>query len=47
LKIWIAFLLVSFVLGARWSRAQRADRSLMLFGLSVLVVLALYSYRWA
>jgi hypothetical protein len=45
-KIWIAFLLLTFVLGGREVRRQRPTRMLVVFGLGVMVALALRSYRF-
>jgi hypothetical protein len=45
-KIWIGFLLLTFVLGGREIRRQRPTRMVVIFGLSVLVALALRSYRF-
>ena len=45
MKVWIAFLFLAFILGGREVRHQRPTRTLVIFGLSVLVALALRSYR--
>jgi hypothetical protein len=46
-KIWIAFLLLSFVLGARAMRRGRNEKLVNVLSLCVLVAAAYYSYRWA
>jgi hypothetical protein len=46
MKVWIAFLLLCFFLGGREVRRQRPTRALVIFGLSVVVALALRTYRF-
>jgi hypothetical protein len=45
-KVLIAFLLAAFILGGREVRRQRPTRLLVLLGMSALVTVALYSYRF-
>jgi hypothetical protein len=45
-KLWIGFLLLAFFLGGREVRRHRPTRMLVIFGLSVVVALALRSYRF-
>jgi hypothetical protein len=45
-KIWIGFMLLAFVLGGREFRRERPTRMIVIFGLAVVVALALRTYRF-
>jgi hypothetical protein len=45
-KVWIAFLLVSFLLGGREVRRQRPTRMVVILAMSVVVALALRTTRF-
>jgi hypothetical protein len=45
-KVWIAFLLLTFLLGGREVRRQRPTRMVVVLGLSVVVALALRTTRF-
>jgi hypothetical protein len=47
MKIWVGFLILTFIMGGREIRRQRPTRLIVLFGLCVVVMLALRSYRFA
>jgi hypothetical protein len=47
MKIWAAFLLLSFVVGIHTYRRRRAERVLVLLVICVLVAVALSTRRWA
>jgi len=46
MKVWIAFMLLAFVLGGREFRRDRPTRMIVVFGLAVVVALALRTYRF-
>jgi hypothetical protein len=47
MKVWILFLLTSFVIGIALRDRSTAVRNAVALGLAVVVTLALYSRRWA
>ena len=46
MKVWIAFLLLSFVLGAWSLRAGKRERFWLMLGICVVIAFALQSQRW-
>jgi hypothetical protein len=46
MKVWIAFLLLSFVVGGWSMRRNKRERFWLVFGLCVIVAFALQSQRW-
>jgi|1186.fasta_scaffold1167263_2 hypothetical protein len=46
MKVWIAFLLIAFLLGGWEFRNQKSVKFLVFFGMCVTVALALRSYRF-
>ena len=47
MKVWIFFLVGSFVVGGVSLRRDRAERPLLVLGVCLLVAAALYSHRFA
>ncbi len=47
MKLFVVFLLASFVLGGRALGRKRPDRAWLILGGCVLLSVALYSYRFA
>jgi hypothetical protein len=47
MKVFVFFLLMSFVLGGRSIRREKPDRVWLILGACVLVSGALYSYKFA
>jgi hypothetical protein len=45
-KVWIAFLLISFLLGGWAARRQRPTRMVVILAMSVVVALALRTTRF-
>jgi hypothetical protein len=46
-KVWIGFLLISFIIGGRSVRTGKPDRPLIMLAVCFVVAAAFYSYRWA
>jgi hypothetical protein len=45
-KVWLAFLFLTFLLGGREVRRQRPTRMVLVFAMSVVVALALRTTRF-